>query len=54
MTLELFGRNDLTLGYFIEHLCLDPKLACSDPNCDQPVEKHVRCFVHSEARVLIG
>lgn len=54
MTLELFGRNDLTLGYYIEHLCLNPKFNCNDSSCDQPLDKHVRCFVHAEARVLIG
>lgn len=54
MTLHFYGRNDLTLGYYVEHLCLDTHHHCSRRDCDQPVERHIRSFAHGDARVLIG
>lgn len=54
VTLDLYSLNDLTLGYYIEHLCLDPKFRCDNPACDMPIEKHVRFFVHGEARIVVG
>lgn len=54
VTLHLYGRNDVTLGHYIEHVCLDPKFRCSRPGCDLPAEKHIRSFAHAEGRVIIG
>lgn len=54
VTLYHYGRNDLTLGYYVENLCLNADHRCSNAECDQPVERHIRSFAHGEARVLVG
>jgi 1-phosphatidylinositol-3-phosphate 5-kinase len=58
--ITFYGENDLTLGQFIEKSAsetltqfLDPKAICDAKNCDQPLARHGKAFVHNETRVFV-
>ncbi|CAL1530359.1 unnamed protein product, partial [Lymnaea stagnalis] len=49
VTMEFYGRNDITLGGFLERFCFKKQYACPSPTCDTPMTDHVRRFVHGNA-----
>jgi len=44
--MEYYGRNDVTLGGFLERYCFREMYRCSNRMCDTPMTQHVRRFVH--------
>ena len=44
--MEYYGRNDVTLGGFLERYCFREMYRCSSRLCDTPMTQHVRRFVH--------
>ncbi|KAL9957912.1 hypothetical protein ACROYT_G034867 [Oculina patagonica] len=51
--MEFYGRNDITLGGFLEIYCFRPSYICPNPNCDVPMVDHVRYFAHGTGSVYI-
>lgn len=58
--MTFYGKNDCTLGQFIEKSIhdnlvqfLDPKAICLGKACDQPLARHCQVFVHNESRLLV-
>ncbi|XP_059146645.1 1-phosphatidylinositol 3-phosphate 5-kinase-like isoform X3 [Physella acuta] len=49
VNMEFYGRNDITLGGFLERFCFRPQYSCPSPTCDSPMTDHVRRFVHGNA-----
>ncbi|KAK3729009.1 hypothetical protein QZH41_011466, partial [Actinostola sp. cb2023] len=52
--MEFYGRNDITLGGFLERYCFRPSYVCPNPNCDIPMVDHVRYFAHGNGSVYIN
>uniref|UniRef100_A0A8C5PUL5 1-phosphatidylinositol 3-phosphate 5-kinase n=1 Tax=Leptobrachium leishanense TaxID=445787 RepID=A0A8C5PUL5_9ANUR len=53
VTMEYYGKNDLTLGVFLERYCFRPSYQCPSVICDTPMVHHVRRFVHGNGCVQI-
>ncbi|XP_006759507.1 PREDICTED: 1-phosphatidylinositol 3-phosphate 5-kinase isoform X6 [Myotis davidii] len=53
VTMEFYGKNDLTLGIFLERYCFRPSYQCPSMFCDTPMVHHVRRFVHGQGCVQI-
>ncbi|CAH2306490.1 1-phosphatidylinositol 3-phosphate 5-kinase isoform X3 [Pelobates cultripes] len=53
VTMEFYGKNDLTLGVFLERYCFRPSYQCPSVFCDTPMVHHVRRFVHGNGCVQI-
>ncbi|XP_048579850.1 1-phosphatidylinositol 3-phosphate 5-kinase isoform X3 [Nematostella vectensis] len=51
--MEFYGRNDITLGGFLERYCFRPSYVCPNPNCDVTMVDHVRYFAHGTGSVYI-
>lgn len=59
--ISFYGEGDCTLGQFIENSVeetlarfLDPKAICTARDCDQPMARHCRVFVHHESRLFVA
>lgn len=44
--MEYYGRNDVTLGGFLERYCFREMYQCSNRMCETPMTQHIRRFVH--------
>ena len=53
VTMEFYGRNDITLGGFLERFCFRPQYSCPSPTCGTPMTDHVRRFVHGTACINV-
>uniref|UniRef100_A0A3P8ZKM4 1-phosphatidylinositol 3-phosphate 5-kinase n=1 Tax=Esox lucius TaxID=8010 RepID=A0A3P8ZKM4_ESOLU len=53
VTMEFYGKNDLTLGIFLERYCFRPSYQCPSIFCETPMVHHVRRFVHGSGCVQI-
>ncbi|XP_013887897.1 1-phosphatidylinositol 3-phosphate 5-kinase isoform X2 [Austrofundulus limnaeus] len=53
VTMEFYGKNDLSLGVFLERYCFRPSYQCPSMFCDTPMVHHVRRFVHDSGCVQI-
>ncbi|KAM5152064.1 1-phosphatidylinositol 3-phosphate 5-kinase isoform 2-T2 [Mantella aurantiaca] len=53
VTMEFYGKNDLTLGVFLERYCFRPSYHCPSVFCDTPMVHHIRRFVHGNGCVQI-
>ncbi|XP_053536660.1 1-phosphatidylinositol 3-phosphate 5-kinase isoform X2 [Ictalurus punctatus] len=53
VTMEFYGKNDLTLGIFLERYCFRPSYQCPSMYCETPMVHHVRRFVHGSGCVQI-
>ncbi|KZT27581.1 hypothetical protein NEOLEDRAFT_1060572 [Neolentinus lepideus HHB14362 ss-1] len=59
--ITFYGEGDYTLGQFIDHSVtetvkqfLDPKAVCSGKNCNQPLARHCKVYVHNETRLFVA
>ena len=59
--ITFYGENDCTLGQYIEHAIIgtlaqmqDAKALCAGKNCDQPLARHCKVYVHNETRLAIA
>uniref|UniRef100_A0A8C1IR78 1-phosphatidylinositol 3-phosphate 5-kinase n=1 Tax=Cyprinus carpio TaxID=7962 RepID=A0A8C1IR78_CYPCA len=53
VTMEFYGKNDLTLGVFLERYCFRPSYQCPSMYCETPMVHHIRRFVHGNGCVQI-
>ncbi|XP_078714192.1 1-phosphatidylinositol 3-phosphate 5-kinase isoform X1 [Lampetra fluviatilis] len=53
VTMEFYGKNDITLGLFLERYCFRPSYNCPSMYCDTPMVQHARQFVHGNGCVQI-
>lgn len=53
ITMEYYGINDIPLGKFVEQHCLRPTNSCPHPQCEEPMEVHIRTFTHHTGRVSV-
>ncbi|XP_032520760.2 putative 1-phosphatidylinositol 3-phosphate 5-kinase isoform X1 [Danaus plexippus] len=53
VTMEMYGRHDISLGAFLEKYCFNAEQKCSSPNCPVPMNQHVRRFVHEDVCITI-
>ncbi|XP_056611388.1 1-phosphatidylinositol 3-phosphate 5-kinase isoform X3 [Triplophysa dalaica] len=53
VTMEFYGKNDLTLGVFLERYCFRPSYQCPSVYCETPMVHHIRRFVHGTGCVQI-
>ncbi|KAK0041710.1 1-phosphatidylinositol 3-phosphate 5-kinase [Biomphalaria pfeifferi] len=49
VTMEFYGRNDITLGAFLERFCFRKQYVCPSATCERPMADHIRRFVHGNA-----
>ncbi|KAH9523854.1 hypothetical protein Btru_047241 [Bulinus truncatus] len=49
VTMEFYGRNDITLGAFLERFCFRQQYECPSHTCERPMIDHIRRFVHGNA-----
>ncbi|KAL8580115.1 hypothetical protein ACOMHN_061229 [Nucella lapillus] len=48
VTMTYYGRNDITLGGFLERFCFRESYTCPSPTCEVPMVEHIRRFVHGQ------
>uniref|UniRef100_A0A1A8VFX3 1-phosphatidylinositol 3-phosphate 5-kinase n=1 Tax=Nothobranchius furzeri TaxID=105023 RepID=A0A1A8VFX3_NOTFU len=53
VTMEFYGKNDLSLGVFLERYCFRSSYQCPSIFCETPMVHHIRRFVHSSGCVQI-
>uniref|UniRef100_A0A670YKD0 1-phosphatidylinositol 3-phosphate 5-kinase n=1 Tax=Pseudonaja textilis TaxID=8673 RepID=A0A670YKD0_PSETE len=53
VVMEFYGKNDLTLGVFLERYCFRPSYQCPNMFCETPMVHHIRRFVHGQGCVQI-
>ncbi|XP_077997927.1 1-phosphatidylinositol 3-phosphate 5-kinase-like [Glandiceps talaboti] len=53
VSMDFCGRNDITLGAFLERYCFRPSYMCPNPNCDTPMVDHIRRFSHGNGSIQI-
>ena len=51
--MEFYGRNDISLGGFLERYCFHNNYACPLASCQSPMTAHVRRFVHDSNCILV-
>ncbi|XP_070571165.1 1-phosphatidylinositol 3-phosphate 5-kinase-like [Ptychodera flava] len=54
VTMDFYGRNDFTLGAFLERYCFRLSYNCPNSACDVSMIDHVRKFVHCGALIQIS
>ncbi|GAB1606466.1 1-phosphatidylinositol 3-phosphate 5-kinase-like isoform X1 [Argonauta hians] len=53
VTMEFYGKNDVTLGGFLERFCFRESYVCPSKCCDTPMIDHVRRFVHENGCITV-
>ncbi|KAK3611164.1 hypothetical protein CHS0354_026571, partial [Potamilus streckersoni] len=53
VTMEFYGKNDITLGGFLERFCFRQSYVCPSDSCDTPMVDHIRRFVHGNGCIAI-
>ncbi|XP_064646018.1 1-phosphatidylinositol 3-phosphate 5-kinase-like isoform X3 [Lineus longissimus] len=53
VTMDFYGRNDITLGNFLERFCFRDSYLCPSEVCGTPMTDHIRRFVHGTGCVHI-
>ncbi|CAG4962963.1 unnamed protein product, partial [Colias eurytheme] len=53
VTMEMYGRHDISLGAFLEKYCFSPDHKCPSNTCHVPMNQHVRKFVHDDVCITI-
>ncbi|OXU27408.1 hypothetical protein TSAR_004798 [Trichomalopsis sarcophagae] len=54
VNMDLYGRNDIALGRFLERYCLTTEYKCPAQSCRAQISQHVRRFVHDGGCVHIS
>lgn len=53
VNMDMYGRNDISLGMFLERYCFRKTYVCPAKNCDTPMLLHIRRFVHQDACIQV-
>ncbi|OZJ06649.1 hypothetical protein BZG36_00277 [Bifiguratus adelaidae] len=48
-----YQDSDITLGQYLEALCLDANKPCLSPICERPLMLHYRVYAHGNSRVTV-
>ncbi|XP_053606832.1 putative 1-phosphatidylinositol 3-phosphate 5-kinase isoform X2 [Plodia interpunctella] len=54
VTMEMYGRHDISLGAFLEKYCFNSDYKCPSTNCQVPMNQHIRRFVHGDVCITIS
>jgi 1-phosphatidylinositol-3-phosphate 5-kinase len=54
VNMDLYGRNDIALGRFLERYCLTTEYKCPAQSCRAQIAQHVRRFAHDGGCVHIN
>lgn len=54
VNMDLYGRNDIALGLFLERYCLTTEYKCPAEACRAQIAQHARRFTHEGGCVHIG
>lgn len=54
VTMQLYGRHDISLGAFLEKYCFNGDYKCTSHNCTVPMNQHIRRFVHGDVCITIN
>ncbi|ELU02982.1 hypothetical protein CAPTEDRAFT_176607 [Capitella teleta] len=54
VNMDFYGRNDMTLGLFLERYCFRDVYKCSSEPCDTAMVDHVRRFAHGNACLQVN
>ncbi|XP_046466655.1 putative 1-phosphatidylinositol 3-phosphate 5-kinase isoform X1 [Neodiprion pinetum] len=54
VNMDLYGRNDIALGLFLERYCLTTEYMCPAQACRAQIAQHARRFTHEGGCVHIG
>ncbi|KAK2584922.1 hypothetical protein KPH14_002518 [Odynerus spinipes] len=54
VNMDLYGRNDIALGCFLERYCLTSEYKCRAQTCRAQIAQHVRRFAHDGGCVRIS
>lgn len=49
VNMDLYGRNDIALGAFLERYCLTNEYKCPAQSCRAEIAQHARRFAHEDA-----
>ncbi|XP_070187506.1 1-phosphatidylinositol 3-phosphate 5-kinase-like isoform X2 [Littorina saxatilis] len=53
VTMTYYGRNDITLGGFLERFCFRESYTCPSPTCEVQMAGHIRRFVHGHGCINV-
>ncbi|CAH0730029.1 unnamed protein product, partial [Brenthis ino] len=53
VTMEMYGRNDISLGAFLEKYCFNGDHKCPSATCHIPMNQHERKFIHEDVCITI-
>ncbi|XP_028029065.1 putative 1-phosphatidylinositol 3-phosphate 5-kinase isoform X2 [Bombyx mandarina] len=53
VTMEMYGRHDISLGAFLDKYCFNGDYKCTSNTCQVPMNQHVRRFVHGDVCITI-
>ncbi|XP_037294828.1 putative 1-phosphatidylinositol 3-phosphate 5-kinase isoform X3 [Manduca sexta] len=53
VTMDLYGRHDISLGAFLDKYCFNGDYKCTSNNCQVPMNQHVRRFVYGDVCLTI-
>ena len=51
--MDFYGRNDISLGGFLERYCFRDDYACPNENCGVLMTDHTRRFVHEQGMLSV-
>ncbi|KAK4018626.1 hypothetical protein OUZ56_000672 [Daphnia magna] len=51
--MDFYGRNDITLGGFLERYCFHKNYSCPSASCQSPMASHIRRFVHDTSSIVV-
>ncbi|KAL2917301.1 Mitochondrial distribution and morphology protein 12 [Polyrhizophydium stewartii] len=52
--IQYYGSADLTLGQYLENLCVESLFACPVKGCDNTLMSHSRIYVHGDFKLVIN
>ncbi len=53
VTMDFYGRNDVTLGGFLERYCFRESYCCPSRSCDTLMVNHIRRFIHHTGSIQV-
>ncbi|XP_021945128.2 1-phosphatidylinositol 3-phosphate 5-kinase isoform X2 [Folsomia candida] len=53
VNMDMYGRNDISLGMFLERYCFRKTYLCPARQCETPMIDHIRKFVHNNGCIEV-
>lgn len=51
--IKYYAESDLTLGQYVEEICLQASLNCPEKICDSKLLNHIRTYIHESGKIII-